>query len=139
MNQEKNLTRKLKQYQNSETLNYDICDFCTTSRKGLNIHMIKDHKDLEQWDENISISLTYVEEAQKDTLTETDHLETEADFTIKFKYGKTIGEVDRKLEKLWYLNIYLGFKEPCVPHFLCLASHHLFLGTPSTPPEDQCY
>ena len=89
----------------SENLTCDLCDLFARSRKYLNVHMLRYHMDLEQLDGNISLNSTDVEEHKKDTTTETDILETEADFTINFEEGKTKEEVERELEKLWDSNL----------------------------------
>ena len=48
----------------------DVCDFSETSRKDLNIHMIKQHKDLEQLDGNISLNSAVVDEQKLEMPTE---------------------------------------------------------------------
>ena len=50
----------------------DVCDFLANSRKDINIHMVKEHKSLEQLDGNTSINSTTVEEKDQDTKEETE-------------------------------------------------------------------
>ena len=45
----------------------DVCEFSANSRKDINIHMVKEHKSLEQLDGNTSINSTTVEEKEQDT------------------------------------------------------------------------
>ena len=48
--------------QNGKLFSCEVCDFSETStRKDLNIHMIRQHKDLEQLDCNISLNSTVVD------------------------------------------------------------------------------
>ena len=74
MNEEENLFLESKQTEAKsakETRNLfscDVCDFTGMSRKDLNIHINRQHKDLEQLDGNISLMNPTYDDSQKPEL-----------------------------------------------------------------------
>ena len=61
--------------ENGKLFYCDVCDFSEMSRKDLNVHMIRQHKDLEQLDGNMSLNSTVIDDLKheipaKPTITE---------------------------------------------------------------------
>ena len=48
--------------ENRKLFSCDVCDFSEKSRKDLNVHMNRQHKDLEQLDGNMSLNSTVVKD-----------------------------------------------------------------------------
>ena len=91
---------EVKSAECSEMLSCNVCDISTKSRKDLNIHMLKQHKDLEQLNGNVSLNSTVVEE-HKELYTKPETLETIADFRITVEDTRTEEKVNNELQKHW--------------------------------------
>ena len=52
--------------ENGKLFSCDVCDFSEMSRKDLNVHMIRQHKDLEQLDGNMSLNSTVIDDLKQE-------------------------------------------------------------------------
>ena len=70
MEQTNNMSNSPEETKSTTSFPCDLCDFSATSRKDLNIHMVNQHKDLEQLDGNATLNSTTDEDKDQDRNTE---------------------------------------------------------------------
>ena len=68
---------------NKNVFSCDICDFSATSRKDLNGHVVRNHKDIEQLDGHTSLNSTVTDCQKEDMAPELTLPEKEVDSRIK--------------------------------------------------------